>query len=218
MTNRTNGTERVLEVIQEEIQRRNLGPGSKLPTERGLVTLSGQSRATVRNALASLESQGQVVRYVGRGTFLTPALPETGIEISPAESMSVRLLIEPAIIPAIITAARAADFVEMERCLAEGEKATEFEAFEKWDSAFHRSLALATHNPLVVEISDLLIGARLDPEWGHLKRQSFTSERRLEYIQDHRAITAALVKRDGALAQEIMRTHLLRVRTNLLGE
>lgn len=43
--------------------------GAQLPTEAELVQQSGYSRATVRQALKTLESQGLVVIQQGRGTF-----------------------------------------------------------------------------------------------------------------------------------------------------
>jgi DNA-binding FadR family transcriptional regulator len=201
----------------QQIAQENLTTGSKLPTERELVQRSGQSRSAVRRALATLESQGRVVRHVGRGTFIGPPARSGSSEISPAESMAARLLIEPSILPAIVTAARRDDFVEMERCVVGGERAESFEEFENWDAAFHRSLALATHNDLLVRISELINDARLEPEWGQLKRKSLTAERRLQYITDHRNIVAALVNRDVEGAQGAMRDHLIRVRSNLLG-
>ncbi len=207
----------VTKLIVQEIAERGLEPGDRLPTERDLGERTGQSRASVRRSLATLEAQGRVVRHVGRGTFLAAPRPAGGREISPAESLATRLMIEPAIMPAIITSARREDFDEMERCLTGGERNEDFDEFEKWDAAFHRSLAMATHNELLVKISDLINDARLEPEWGQLKRRSFTAERRLQYIRDHRDIAAAIINRDIEGAQEVMRIHLLRVRTNLLG-
>jgi len=211
-------------LIEEEVDRLGLAPGSKLPTEREWAERTGVSRTAVRRSLAALESQGRVVRQVGRGTFLAPAAPADGLDLatasdsSPAEIMAVRLLVEPASMPLVVTAARREDFTEMERCLQGGETESGYEAFEKWDAAFHRSLALATHNSLLVQICDMTNAARHQPLWGRLKRRNFTDERRLEYIADHRAVAAALVDRDGPAAQDAMRAHLTRVRRNMLGD
>ena len=48
--------------------------------------------------------------------------------------------------------ARQSDFEEMERCLFGGEHNRDYELFEQWDAAFHRSLAVATQNQLLVAI------------------------------------------------------------------
>jgi len=220
----TEGEFRFLQRVDEEIAAGGLVPGSRLPTEREWVQKSGQSRSVVRRALALLEAEGKVVRHVGRGTFLATdasvneAEPATADGSSPAEIMATRLVIEPPTMPLIASAARAEDFAEMERCLQGGERNREYEEFERWDAAFHRSLALATHNQLLVRVCDMTNDARHGPLWGQLKRRSFTGERCEQYIRDHRNIGAALLDRDGVAAQKAMRQHLLRVRANLLGE
>lgn len=45
-------------------------PGGRLPAERRLADEFGVSRARIRRVLAIVETEGQVVRHVGNGTFL----------------------------------------------------------------------------------------------------------------------------------------------------
>lgn len=60
--------------IEEELTRRiergELSPTARLPTERQLATQLGVSRMTVRHALAGLEERGLVRRVQGSGTFV----------------------------------------------------------------------------------------------------------------------------------------------------
>lgn len=215
--------EEVIRIVTREIAERRLGPGSKLPTERDLTVRSGQSRAVVRRALARLEADGQVVRHVGRGTFIPATNPDV-TELypvhpaSPAEIMTVRLLLEPQLMSLVITAATPADFIEMRRCLEGGEKNQTYEEFEGWDTAFHRSLALATHNGLLARMVEMTNDARHQPLWQKLKRRSHTSEHCRDYMRDHRDIFDALADLDGPSAHAAMRAHLLRVRANILGD
>jgi len=217
------GETEVTRLIEQEISTGRLPPGSRLPTERAWVERSGQSRTTVRRSLAALEARGRIVRHVGRGTFVASSPPDDHDESdadgasSPVEIMAVRLLIEPSSMPLIVTAAKRADLIEIQRCLVGGEQNQDYESFEHWDTAFHRALALATHNSLLVRMCDMTNHARHQPLWGQLKRKSFTPERCREYIEDHRNITTALAERDAILAQEAMQTHLLRVRRYVLG-
>lgn len=216
---------RFLQIMEEEVTANGLRPGSRLPTEREWVVRSGQSRGVVRRVLSLLEADGRIARHVGRGTFLTFG-PSRGNDPtssaasggSPAEIMAVRLVIEPPTMPLVATAARPEDFEEMERCLRGGERNRDYEEFERWDADFHRSLALATHNQLLVRVCDMTNEARHGPLWGQLKQRSFTPDRCEQYIRDHRAVASALADRDGATAQDAMRRHLLNVRANLLGE
>ncbi|HYH31011.1 MAG TPA: FadR/GntR family transcriptional regulator [Pseudonocardia sp.] len=210
----------VADLIEREVREGRLGPGARLPTERQLAERASASRTAVRRALAMLEAQGRIVRHVGRGTFLAPVRPDPAGPLpvpstSPAEIMAVRLLIEPQTMPLAATAATPEDFAEMERCLRGGEEHQQQEEFEHWDVAFHRALAVATHNTLLIQIYDIVNDARHHPLWGRLKQRSFTSARCGEYIRDHRDIYEALLDRDGAAAHAAMRTHVLRVQSNI---
>ncbi|MFJ1864599.1 GntR family transcriptional regulator [Streptomyces sp. NPDC088097] len=67
---------RAADRIREEIARRGLSEGSKLPAERELCTRLDISRVTLRRALAHLVDQGLVTSSHGRGWFVaTPTAP-----------------------------------------------------------------------------------------------------------------------------------------------
>lgn len=218
------GEARVIELVEQEIAARGLGPGGRLPTEREFALRSGESRTTVRHALEALEAEGRVVRHVGRGTFIASPRQDGRREsraveaTSPAEIMAVRLLIEPQMVKLAVVAATPTDFAEIDRCLRGGEEAAGYSDFEAWDAALHRALAEATHNGLLVQVCQMVGASRSQPLWGSLKRRSSTTERRDEYKQDHREIVAAVTERNAEAAQAAMRRHLLRVRTYILGE
>jgi GntR family transcriptional regulator len=59
------------ERIRELVEREGLQPGDMLPSEAELQARFGVSRATVRQALSTLERRGLVERQQGRGTFVT---------------------------------------------------------------------------------------------------------------------------------------------------
>jgi GntR family transcriptional regulator len=74
---RTQGTalhRQIFLVLKDGIAQGTYVPGTALPTEDALVQLFGVSRATVRRALADLESEGLVQRRHGRGTFVREGL------------------------------------------------------------------------------------------------------------------------------------------------
>ena len=175
----------------------------------------------MRHALTTLQEQGLILRQVGRGTFLAPpaVAPAIGrFELcSPAEIMSARAVIEPELLPQAVTAAVPDDIEQLRGQLAVGEAAEDPATFEQADLALHHRFALATHNSLLIQVSQLLIDARRQPVWGTLKRRTFDSEQHHAYCQQHRAIVDALAQRDAKLAQEAMRTHLEHVRISLLG-
>ena len=237
---------RLAEVILADSGRAELRPGSRLPTERELAASLGAPRTSVRRALAVLEAEGRISREVGRGTFLrdapwTPADgavradgadggpssaavldPAAGYPdhagFAPADVMAVRRLLEPPARKLVVAWATTADFEEMSRCLAGGERAASYDEFETWDLALHRSILAASHSPLLTRLYAVLEEARHGRFWGDLKRRSASRERQLAYQADHRELVAALRARDADRAVEAMRVHLARVAGHLFDE
>ena len=212
--------------------RIGLGADGRLPTERQLAEDLGVTRSSIRYALGILEAQGQVSREVGRGTYLRSPPGQPGRDeldgaaagrpaadarsaFAPADVMLVRRLLEPPAMPLAVAWATAADFAEMDRCLAGGDRAASYEEFETWDLALHRSIFAATHSPLLMTLYSSIETARHGHIWGDLKRRSASAERRSQYQADHHLIVAALKARDSAAAVQAMRAHLARVSDHL---
>lgn len=228
------GVELARQIIAHAM-RRGLGQDGRLPTERQLAMDLGETRSSIRYALGILAAQGQISREVGRGTFLRspgaaaaraagagpgqdlPAGPpaDSRSVFAPADVMIVRRLLEPPAMPLAVAWATAADFAEMDRCLAGGDRAASYDEFERWDLALHRCIIGSTHSPLLVTLYASVEMARHGHMWGDLKRQSASVERRAEYQADHHRIVAALKARDQAAAATAMRRHLARVSDHL---
>jgi DNA-binding FadR family transcriptional regulator len=198
--------------------------GQKLPTERKLSESFKIARSTVRRVIAQLKAKGLLRQNVGSGTYVADDIEATiGAErratanVSPADLMDARMVLEPSLIELIVRNATAADFAEMNRCCDEAEAADSLELFEYWDGALHRQIAAAAHNNFVLDVFDSMNRVRAAGEWGAMKRKSVTPERRAAYQVEHRAIVDALKDRDVDQAREAIIGHLLRVRKNLLG-
>jgi GntR family transcriptional regulator, uxu operon transcriptional repressor len=238
---------RLADMILAESRRAGLGSGARLPTERQLAADLGATRTSVRRALAVLEAEGRISREVGRGTFLRGApwpaadgddgaaradgaadvrLAEPGTGRStagdtgfaPADVMAIRRLLEPPAMKLVVAWATTADFEEISRCLAGGERAASYDEFETWDLALHRNIMAASHSPLLTRLYAVLEEARHGRFWGDLKRRSASRERQLAYQADHRELVAALRARDADRAVEAMRVHLARVAGHLFDE
>lgn len=203
-----------------------LDAGDRLPTERQLAEEHGVSRTSVRHALAQLEAEGLVMRQVGRGTFLRDRDGETGsgaegapqpADIGPADVMAVRRLLEPSAMALVVTHTTTRDLTEMDRCLARGDRASNYAEFEVWDIALHRCLVQATRNPLLIRLYGTVEAARHGPLWGELKRRNDSVERRNVYQCEHHRIVDAVRARDSEAAVEAMRSHLSTVSTLLFG-
>ena len=214
------------ETILDNLRTRTWRAGHRLPTERALSEEYGLSRSTVRRVLMDFKRKRLITQTVGSGTYVSEQVHEalnqlapanSGASISPAELMSARLVLEPALIEMVIGNATAADFERMDECNHHAELSTTLEEFEHWDAALHEAIARAAHNSFIASVFRLMNEVRAQSEWGMLKRRSATPERRLDYQREHRALVAALRDRDGERARRLCLDHLLRVRTNMLG-
>jgi GntR family transcriptional regulator, uxu operon transcriptional repressor len=201
-------------------------PGGRLPTERNLASEFGVTRTLVRHALAMLEAEGRISREVGRGTFLRPASPTGGragaasalavAAVSPADVMAARRLLEPGVLPLVVTWATSRDFDEMRRCVAGGAAAESYEEFEVWDFALHHAIVTASRNELLLAMYGVIETARRGEIWGNLKRRNDSRERRAAYHAEHVELVEALCARELEHAVSVMDSHLARVQANLL--
>ncbi|WP_341212756.1 GntR family transcriptional regulator [uncultured Limimaricola sp.] len=61
--------------LSEAVSQGLLPPGTSLPPEREIATLTGLSRVTVRKAIGRLAQEGLVVQKQGSGSFVAPRAP-----------------------------------------------------------------------------------------------------------------------------------------------
>ena len=224
---RADGARSLARYLVEEIESGRLPAGHKLPAERELSETFQASRGSVRRVLSNLKDMGLITQTVGSGTFVADnvaslippvaAAVPSKLQTSPAELMEARLLIETQMPSLIVRYATTSDFDRMDECIRCSEAATTIEVFEHWDGALHQAFAEATHNSFFLKVLELTTQIRDEGEWGRLKKNSLTPERRTQYEGQHRAIVDALRDRDETLARELLEAHLLQVQRNLFG-
>ncbi len=224
---RSTGARALSTYLNHAMSAGQLRAGARLPPERELSQRFQTSRGTVRRVLAEFRERGLITQAAGSGTFvldsadglLSPDQPGwLDMHVSPAELMEARRLIEPLMPILIARHATAADFAAMQACLDRSEAAQTIEDFEHWDGELHKVFAVATHNALFVQNLELINRAREQGEWGRLKRNSLTPQRRQEYERQHQAIVTALRDRDAAQAGALLSQHLEQVQRNLFGD
>jgi len=221
---KTRNNQHSVQLLRELLQSGRYPKESRLPPERELSVKLGISRAALRKALSVLEGENLIWRHVGRGTFVGPRTVgkhEARIVVaeitSPAEIMEARMVIEPKL--AAISALRAttADIERMNNALVKSESATDPAYFEVWDGALHQAIATATGNSLLISLFEAINSLRQDKLWGRLKEASFNRDRHQAYCRQHRKLVDAIMYRDAAAAERMMRAHLEAVQKNLLG-
>ena len=212
----------VLARLRAYIDNRDMGLNSRLPAERALAGELTTTRGRLRRALAVLESEGQVWRHVGRGTFIGARPVENISDVeylsgrtSPAEVMEARLAIEPELARLASLHATAADVAEMRRCADKGRAAREWRVYEAWDNLLHRAIAGSTRNTLLVSLFDTLNIVRRATVWGRLRAEKLPPPSHHSF-DEHDALIDAIARRDPDEAASRMRGHLAAVRDEVL--
>jgi GntR family transcriptional regulator, transcriptional repressor for pyruvate dehydrogenase complex len=214
--------EDIVRQIRSLVEKGKLKKGQKLPPERELSEIFKVSRATVREAIFSLEAMDLVSRRQGDGTYITAARGEDLVQplalslVSEKDDLidilSLRKLIEPEVAQLASGNARPGDIRNLEKILRRQEMEVNLgRSPVRTDAEFHHALAQVARNRiferLLREIMDLLEKTR-----GQYLQ---TEERKHTSLQGHREILAAIQTGNGAKARLAMRRHLHRVESIL---
>ena len=202
-----------LEQLRGLINQHESTPGIPLPTERELSDTLGVGRREVRRALDVLEEEGRIWRKQGKGTFIGPS--------APVEPLALQGLVQQTnLLEARLAALRATreNLALMQRMLERINKVSpdDRDLNELWDSAFHRAIAEAAGNRLMLGLFDAIDAVRREPGWQHLRELARTPERVDSYNDHHHKIMSAIIHRQPNEAAAAMREHLLSLQTALI--
>jgi len=209
--------------LRAYLAQMELPPDSRLPPERDLALTLGVSRAELRKALSTLESEGQLWRHVGKGTFIGSRPIDTLADIAaitrrtnPTEVMRTRLLLEPEVTRAAALMATSGQIAEMRICLAKMRSAQTWRQYEAWDNRLHRVVAESSQNSLLLALLDTLNAVRRAVVWGRLRANKVKPDPDHHSFAEHEAIVAAIEDRDMDRAAGAMRRHLQSVERKLM--
>lgn len=205
-------SDKIAEQLKQSIESETWTPGSRLPSEKQLCEMYGVSRVSIRSALQKLSGQGLVETIKGKGTFVSFSPPEQ--DCSDIFSFSInsksdrinlfefRMIIE---VESAYIAALRADTTIMQ-ALNDSTKgmrdAVTNEEVTKYDAEFHRLIAEATCNPVIIKMFDLL-----KDEYIQMFSQN-VSVLGAVGAQAHAKIVTAIEMRNGELAKKYMAEHL----------
>lgn len=204
--------------IRESILDGSLGSGDRLPSEEAMAEMYGCSRPTVREALRTLRDDGVLTSARGRGGgYRVAELSPEALAASAGEVISLSLRMKTldygqlfAVrfdleLRAAATAAQMrtdADLETLRAILPGAEDELPVEAAIAADVAFHRALAEASHNPLLIGFAGATATAfrRFAEEV-----QEVDPPRVLDGIAE---VIDAVAAGDPDAAREAMRAHL----------
>ncbi len=214
------------ERLRSYIEAGGFSQGARLPAERHLTEQLGMSRTVLRRALEELEREGTIWRHVGKGTFLSdgegkPAVDgkvELGRQLTPFRMMRARMVVEPALAREAAVNASGEVLMLMRRALDRMRAATTWNEYEEHDDRFHRLVAEASDNLLLVSLFDNLNEVRRLVAWGNVTRLSPHPSASHSSFAEHDSIAEAIINRDPTAAQDAMRQHLRSVSQRLFGD
>ena len=217
--------QQVADQLTSLIQKGEFEPGKRLPAERELSKMLGVSRPTVREAMIALEILGLIEIRTGSGIYVVPESSRKNplkqkIDPGPGpfEMLTARASIEgeaAAMAAPIITDEELEGVREALHMMEES--AEQNLSMEAGDRLFHRRIAEATRNSVMVSVIDGLWDTReLEPMWPKLQEHVDKAAVEQPSLGDHRKIIAALETRDPDKARQAMRDHLERVKRDLL--
>ena len=205
----------IAEQIAQLIASGEFLPGSRLPAERELAASLGVSRASVREAIISLEIGGLVDVRVGTGIFVAATATPRGAAADegpgPFELLDARKLVEGEIAALAAVSSQPADIDALRQSVREMKAGIrDFTLREAIDREFHLRIAKATGNGSL----ELVVAGLWDQRaelWGRMQQHFHTAELALKTIEDHDAIVGAIAARDAQGARSAMHRHLSRV-------
>jgi DNA-binding FadR family transcriptional regulator len=210
--------ENIVEQFQRLILTGKLEPGSRLPSERQLMSDFYVSRSTVREALRIAESMGLIsVRPGGPSGSKVLCAPSIGVSrvlesliaagcASPVELIDISVLVDSS--AAAMVCGRSQDHLApVIETLRTMETTTEPRRFGLLDVEFHQAVAAASGSCLLLIVSQALtesIFVLLESRLAEIYENS-----RDGILSDHVAIVAALTSGNADLATSAMRKHIL---------
>lgn len=215
-----------VEALRAFIKEKSYTPGDRLPAERELIDHLGISRTTLRKALEVMEREGAIWRHVGKGTFVASPSDGFGVgnltdivhQITPVRMMRARLSIEPAIAgEAAVNASREA-ITRIRMAKDRAKAAQSWEEYEANDDLFHRAVAEASDNILLITLFDQLNLVRRAVAVNTVIRENPHPPKTHTSFAEHERICAAIEARDSKAAYEAMRQHIGSVSARLFGE
>jgi GntR family transcriptional repressor for pyruvate dehydrogenase complex len=203
-------------VLQEQILSGEIASGDFLPNERELAERTGLSRGSVREALRELEAKGLISTTIGRNNGRRAIKPGSqlvsdslgllikGQQVPLAVIMETIETLEPSLAGLAALHRTNEDIVKLQLHLEALQATTGAEDFVGANAQWHRAIAHASNNPILVAIYDAVSPGLLDP---HVA--GFVSAKvRESVIYAAGRIGDAIVSGDAEVARSRMHRHV----------
>lgn len=208
-------TRQAAQTLKRFIMAEDLPAGTRLPSERELSESLAVSRNSVREALSALEAEGVVVKQAGKGNFVgefdrTEVASQLPVAVGPNGPTSkdlreARAAMEIGAVGLIVQHITQEEIDNLAGILKIYEqKHVDGKSTIKEDIDFHLALLKATKNPVIEEMSALIIDVfrrTLSEDPSAIRRNPG------RIVIEHQRIVQALRDRDIVAARAAMHDH-----------
>ncbi|MGD8397638.1 MAG: FadR/GntR family transcriptional regulator [Anaerolineae bacterium] len=215
--------DKIVEQIEERIERGTLNVGDRLPSERELARQFGVSRTVVREATKILLQKGLMEVRFGSGMYVADNTSSTvkrslGTMIAMSkegashELIEARGFLEHAIVKLAASRRTEEDLAKVRQAISQLEESVgDVEAAAMADLAFHHAIAKAAGNRYLAILLDAI-----NENLHDMRRAYFSLPSRIqESVADHRAILKTILDQHAEPSGEQMRQHVTKMRRML---
>lgn len=212
----------IVEQIETLLEKGQLRPGDQLPPERALADQFQVSRASVREALRTLELLGIVETRAGGGTFVRRVAPDDLAR--PLQTLiarghtlqdviEFRGVVEPAIAALAATRITQAQLDELRDVLvAQQAKVAAAATYADEDTRFHELIGDAAGNELLTT----MLGVIWDVLRTSREQWLLTNARAHASLEAHHRVYDALARHDAEAARQASAEHIRAVGEGIL--
>jgi GntR family transcriptional repressor for pyruvate dehydrogenase complex len=220
-------SEHIVEQIRNAIFEARLKPGDKLPPEKELMKTFHVSKATLREALRSLEILGflEIRKGASGGAFVTEVDMTTARDsfanfllfknLSLSNLSEVRLILEPYVAEKAALAINEEDIKRLEKLNKECDYIIKHDIpieSRKNEIEYHRIIGSISGNPILMFILDFVENLLIDTKEILQPSKEFSQK----VLNAHKRIYKALLEKDPKKAREEMIKHVREVAKDLM--
>ena len=220
-------SEHIIEQIRKAIFEGKLKPGDKLPSEKELMKNFIVSKATLWEAMRSLEVLGflEIRKGVSGGAFVTEVEMKKARDcfinflyfknLSLRDLSEVRLILEPYVAEKAALAIKEEDLKSLKKLIEECDYVLKHDIpikSRKNEIEFHQIIGSITGNPILMFILDFVENLLIDTKEISQPGKDFSKK----VLNAHKHIYKALQERDNKKARGEMIKHVREVEKDLL--
>jgi len=217
----------VIDFLKKEIERDNIKPGERLPSERVLVEKLEISRTSVKEAFAALSLSGIIKIRQKSGAILledkkkdiilklTSIIDRSSLDVIEIMELRQTIECEASFFASIRRTEK--DIEKLKKALEELKKAMDLgNLAAEEDVNFHLTIAHATRNSLFVDVMRLLSLRMFDTIASTRKRTLQEPGKSEEVFKEHERIYLAIKNKESQSAKQLMNEHLNNVKKRYL--